>query len=89
MVLLPLLQVARGAEHFRWRMFGDVHQLPTFEVIDAEGRRSPVAPADYTAALRGDVDYATLLPPHLCAVVPGARAVHVQTQDSEREHGCP
>jgi len=82
MLLIGLIQVgiptslvgAEGVPRFGWQMFSAGSSLPAFEVVKESGTE-PVALDDYMAKARPEIDGVTLLPPHLCEVIPGATSI--------------
>lgn len=62
------------ARRFGWQMFSSSVAVPKFSVATAEGEFE-VELSRYMARIRADIDIVTLIPPHLCATVPGAQRV--------------
>lgn len=89
MVGVPGWHLVGGGERFGWRMFGFSQALPEFTLVDDDGYESPVDVEEFTAALRSDVPYGELLPPHLCRVVDGTAIVIVHLGPDRTEYPCP
>ena len=76
---------------FGWQMYSGSPREAVYTVALADGSQQPADPRAYAAAYRPDVGFERHLPPHLCAVVPGAVAVSVSLPgDADaRTHRCP
>lgn len=64
-------------------MFSTAQFAPEFVVVTAT-EEIEIDHRDYVAMPRADVDFETLLPPHLCVVVPAAVSVRWEGG----EHQC-
>jgi hypothetical protein len=71
---IPISRIGDDARRFGWQMFSTAHAAPEFVVVTAT-EEIAIDHRDYVAMARADVDFETLLPPHLCQVVPGAESV--------------
>ena len=67
---------------FGWQMFSTSSQAPHF-VVTTDTGEVEVDLADYMARVRGDIDIVSLMPPHLCNVIPGAESVSWEGGDFE------
>lgn len=63
-----------SARRFGWQMFSASATAPEF-VVTTDSDQVEINLDDYMARVRSDIDIETLLPPHLCSVVAGAREV--------------
>jgi hypothetical protein len=71
---IPISRIGDDARRFGWQMFSTAQSAPQFVVITDSGEID-IDNDDYLAKSRADIDLETLLPPHLCSVVPGAVSV--------------
>lgn len=58
-------------QRFGWQMFSGSEAFPDFIVVTSSGEQE-VSIEDYLLRQRAELDVVGALPPHLCAVVPGA-----------------
>jgi len=75
--ILPGVILLEGGSQFRWAMFENYRPVPRF-AVETTGGVSVVELDDIVVRARGDVDYAEVVPPHLCATTP--QAVSVRTE---------
>jgi hypothetical protein len=68
------------ASRFGWQMFSGSKAFPELAVQTDEGEID-ILLSDYLVRERVEIDVAAVLPPHLCAVVPGA--IRVMWDDGE------
>lgn len=75
---VPAVQLAASdPARYGWQMFDAIADADAdFVLIDDIGP-STIDPRDFVVASRGDLDAASHLPAHLCAVVPETREVRV------------
>jgi hypothetical protein len=71
---IPISRIGDDARRFGWQMFSTAQFAPEF-VVETATEEIDIDYRDYIAMSRADVDLETLLPPHLCSVVPGAISV--------------
>lgn len=69
-----------GRFRFAWGMYVVAGSLPTIDIVYAGSVEMDVADRFIVLEVRPEVDYETLLPPYICAVVPAAEAVHVESR---------
>ncbi len=85
-LILPLFVLwGPRPSRFGWQMYSAVRPMPRFEVSIADGSTHEVEVARHVVRARAEVPYGTLLPHHLCGVVPGAEAVLVEWPAEEDE----
>lgn len=67
-VLVPLLMLfsPHKPSPFGWQMFSYPAPTPDFEVSMANGGRRPLHLSEVALPGRGDIDYAVVVPPHVC-----------------------
>jgi len=82
---IPILRFGDGdrAQRFAWQMFSTAEQSPVF-VVHTQDETMEIALGDFMARVRADIDIVSLMPPHLCEVVPDADRVTWETG----EHVC-
>jgi hypothetical protein len=80
---IPISRIGDDARRFGWQMFSTAQFAPEFVVVTAT-EEIEIDHRDYVAMPRADVDFETLLPPHLCVVVPAAVSVRWEGG----EHQC-
>lgn len=68
-----------GRRRFAWGMYAAFSSLPTIDIVYAGSVDEDVA-GRFVACCRPEVDYETLLPPYICAAVPSAKALHVESR---------
>lgn len=88
-VVVPVLMRRGEANRFAWEMFAIARSTPSFTLVTSAGREYDLRVSDLVAVPRVDVDYAELLPPHLCRITPEARAVIVHLEGSQTRWDCP
>ena len=71
---IPISRIGDDARRFGWQMFSTAQRAPQFVVITESGEID-IENGDYLAKSRADLDLETLLPPHLCSVVPDAISI--------------
>lgn len=72
---IPLSRMGdESARRFGWQMFSSASSTPEF-VVTTDTGEVEIDVGDFMAMIRADVDIVTLIPPHLCQVVPEARSV--------------
>lgn len=76
---------------FGWQMFSARQQFARFSLVLRDGRIRPVDLGLYVAQSRGEVNLETVLPLHLCRVVPDVASVQITAPNSSqpRVHKCP
>ncbi len=72
-----------GNARFSWGMYATYHPIPKIDVENADGSIERDVALKFIAVARNEVDYARLLPPHICRVRPGARRILVQPWGQE------
>ena len=82
-VLLPGIVLWAGGSQFRWAMFETYRPVPSFFVESTDGRTIVIELGDVVVRARGDVDYPSVVPPHLCRTIPGARSVRTEAAGLE------
>jgi hypothetical protein len=68
-----------GHLRFAWGMYAVVGSLPTIDIVYAGTVETDVADRFVVLDVRPEVDYEALLPPYICAAVPSAEALHVES----------
>lgn len=84
---LVLLTQEQRPARFGWHMFAATSPEVTATITDEDGTRDLPLGA-FVARLRPEVDWSRELPPHLCEVVPDARAVTVRRGEQEVRLTC-
>jgi hypothetical protein len=82
-VLVPGVILWAGGSQFRWAMFETYRPVPRFLVESTDGSTLVVDLGDVVVRARGDVDYPSVVPPHLCKTIPGARSVRIEAGGSD------
>lgn len=59
---------------FGWQMFSTYEPDPGF-IVETDTGSTEVDLEEYMARVRSDIDITSLMPAHLCSVVPGAEEV--------------
>lgn len=88
---VPLAQLwAPRPARWGWQMYATLPAPLTFSVVLHNGTVQPIDPAAYITLQRTEIDFATVLPPHLCHVTPGAVAVQIQQSQTPQleEYVC-
>jgi hypothetical protein len=89
---VPALMLASPRPaRFGWQMFSARVSFPRFLLLMSDGSRVAPDLNTYVARTRGDMDLGRTLPPYLCRVVPGVRAVEVTVppDNAVSLHPCP
>jgi hypothetical protein len=89
MILVPAVRLIDGGARFGWRMYSFLEPLPKLTLVDERGTPSEIDPVPFIGRLRGDVPFASALPPHLCEVVSGTARVVIELSDDRFEFVCP
>ena len=72
---IPLFRVGnQDLQRFGWQMYSSARPSPEFTVYTTTGSET-IDLEQYMARIRLDISLEELMPPHLCAVVPGAESV--------------
>jgi hypothetical protein len=88
---VPLAQLwAPRPARWGWQMYATLSSTPTFTVVLKTGTVQPVDPAAYVTLMRTEIDFATVLPPHICHMMPDAVAVRIQQSQTSQlgEYSC-
>ncbi|GIU93079.1 MAG: hypothetical protein KatS3mg011_1985 [Acidimicrobiia bacterium] len=87
-VLVPLLMLfsPHKPSPFGWQMFSYRATSPDFEVVMADGRRRPLHLSEVALPGRGDVDYAVVVPPHVCRTMDVVEVVVVLGEERRVWH---
>jgi hypothetical protein len=84
-VALPVRSLLdRSHFSYGWQMFAFAVRPARFDIVYSDSTVRPNVFSKFVKVVRVEVDYPTLLPPHICATVPDAAAVRV----GEREYPC-
>ncbi len=68
-----------GRVRFAWGMYAVARTVPAIDIAYAGSVETDVAGRFVLLEGRPEIDYEALLPPYICAAVPGAAAVHVES----------
>lgn len=68
-----------GHLRFAWGMYAVVTSLPAIDIVYAGSVETDAASRFLVLDSRPEVDYEALLPPYICAAVPSAEALHVES----------
>lgn len=68
---------------FAWQMYSGARTQASFAIVQADGATVDVALSDYLGKPRLDIDFATVLPAHICEDEPEAVAVRIQPNGSD------
>jgi hypothetical protein len=78
-----------GRHGYLWRMFSTTNPSFHVEWIDSAGVHRPIDWTQHVIAPGKGIDFWNLLPPHLCAVYPGASAIVMRRPPAEtKEVAC-
>ena len=69
-----------GRFRFAWTMYAVVGSVPSIDIVYAGSVETDAADRFIVLEVRPEVDYEALLPPYICAAVPAAEAVHVESR---------
>lgn len=96
-LVIPALQLRLKwetgyAQPFGWQMFSDARDWPEFVVVTSDGKSVSFERGRQLDAVmrvrRSDLDVERFVPPHLCAVVPGAVRVIDRAAEPAKEYPC-
>lgn len=81
---VPLTRLAAPRPaRFGWQMYTGFRPRPRVFAIAHDGRREPVELPPLFVRLRGEIDVAAVVPPHLCRTRPSLRAVRLEHPSGE------
>ena len=74
---MPISRLIDGEEasRFGWQMFSGSRAFPELVVETDDGEEVAIDLSEYLIRQRVEIDVAAVVPPHLCAEIPGATAV--------------
>ena len=68
-----------GRRRFGWGMYAVTSSLPAIDIVYQGSVDEDVAER-FATCCRPEIDYKTLLPPYICAAVPSAMALNVESR---------
>lgn len=82
-IAVPIIRLTSPRPaRFGWHMWTARPQAPQFSIVMNDGSVRPADVSVYLASSRGEMDAGSVLPPHLCRVIPDIVAVEIRPRGS-------